>query len=81
MPALRGGLTSFFFQYFLQGGLFFAVPLFLSIALGLSVTVKVAIWLPCEALLKAESKQRFDRFKSLEGQALDRAIDPLVGQR
>lgn len=34
--ALRGGLTSFFFQYFLQGGLFFAVPLFLSIALGLN---------------------------------------------
>ena len=30
------GLTSFFFQYFLQGGLFFAVPLFLSVALGLS---------------------------------------------
>jgi MFS family permease len=36
ISALRGGLTSFFFQYFLQGGLFFAVPLFLSIALGLS---------------------------------------------
>jgi MFS family permease len=35
-PTLRGGLISFFFQYFLQGGLFFAVPLFLSIALGLS---------------------------------------------
>src|ERR1700761_4328510 len=33
---LRGGLTAFFFQYFLQGGLFFAMPLFLSIALGLS---------------------------------------------
>ena len=33
---LRGGLTSFFFQYLLQAGLFFAVPLFLSIALGLS---------------------------------------------
>jgi hypothetical protein len=33
---LRGGLTSFFFQYFLQGGMFFAMPLFLSIALGLS---------------------------------------------
>ncbi len=33
---LRGGLTSFFFQYFLQGGLFFAMPLFLSVALGLS---------------------------------------------
>jgi MFS family permease len=36
VPVLRGGLTSFFFQYFLQGGMFFAVPLFLSIALGLS---------------------------------------------
>ncbi len=33
---LRGGLTSFFFQYLLQGGLFFTVPLFLSVALGLS---------------------------------------------
>jgi MFS family permease len=33
---LRGGLTSFFFQYLVQGGLFFAVPLFLSVALGLS---------------------------------------------
>jgi MFS family permease len=36
VSVLRGGLTSFFFQYFLQGGLFFAMPLFLSIALGLS---------------------------------------------
>jgi Na+/melibiose symporter-like transporter len=35
-PTLRGGLTSFFFQYLLQSGLFFAVPLFLSVALGLS---------------------------------------------
>jgi MFS family permease len=33
---LRGGLTSFFFQYLLQAGLFFTVPLFLSVALGLS---------------------------------------------
>ena len=33
---LRAGLGSFFFQYFVQGGLFFAVPLFLSVALGLS---------------------------------------------
>jgi MFS family permease len=33
---LRDGLTSFFFQYFTQGGLFFAIPLFLSVALGLS---------------------------------------------
>jgi len=35
-PTLRGGLMSFFFQYLLQAGLFFAVPLFLSVALGLS---------------------------------------------
>src|SRR6202007_264666 len=34
--ALRAGLTSFFFQYLLQAGLFYAVPLFLSVALGLS---------------------------------------------
>jgi MFS family permease len=33
---LRGGLTSFYFQYLLMSGVFFAVPLFLSIALGLS---------------------------------------------
>jgi len=33
---LRSGLTAFFYQYLLQAGLFFAVPLFLSVALGLS---------------------------------------------
>ncbi|WP_406830804.1 MFS transporter [Pedococcus sp. KACC 23699] len=33
---LRGGLTSFFFQYLLQAGVFFCVPLYLSVALGLS---------------------------------------------
>lgn len=33
---LRGGLTSFFFQYLVQAGLFFTIPLFLSVALGLS---------------------------------------------
>lgn len=31
-----GGLTMFFFQYLLQAGLFFTIPLFLSVALGLS---------------------------------------------
>jgi hypothetical protein len=35
-PLLRGGLIAFFFQFLLQAGLFFAVPLFLSVALGLS---------------------------------------------
>ena len=33
---LRGGVTSFLFQFLLQAGMFFTVPLFLSIALGLS---------------------------------------------
>jgi MFS family permease len=33
---LRAGLTSFFFQYLLQAGMFFVIPLFLSVALGLS---------------------------------------------
>ena len=36
VPLLRSGTIAFFFQYLLQAGLFFAVPLFLSIALGLS---------------------------------------------
>jgi MFS family permease len=31
-----GGLTMFFFQYLVQAGFFFVVPLFLSVALGLS---------------------------------------------
>ncbi|HEY7468846.1 MAG TPA: MFS transporter [Acidimicrobiia bacterium] len=35
-PQLRGGLTMFFFQFLIQAGLFFTVPLFLSVALGLS---------------------------------------------
>ena len=33
---LRGGLTMFFFQFFVQGGMFFVIPLFLSIVVGLS---------------------------------------------
>src|SRR5215207_2556405 len=33
---LVGGITMFFFQFLLQAGLFFTVPLFLSVALGLS---------------------------------------------
>ncbi len=35
-PQLRGGLLMFFFQYLVQAGMFFVVPLYLSIALGLS---------------------------------------------
>ena len=33
---LTGGLTMFFFQFLVQGGFFFLVPLFLSVCLGLS---------------------------------------------
>src|SRR6266699_1540268 len=48
---LRGGLTSFFFQYFLQAGLFFAVPLFLSVALGLSAIATGVRLLPLSLTL------------------------------
>ncbi|MFP5450811.1 MAG: MFS transporter [Thermoleophilia bacterium] len=33
---LEGGLTMFFFQFLVQAGIFFIVPLFLSVSLGLS---------------------------------------------
>jgi MFS family permease len=48
---LEGGLTSFFFQYFLQSGLFFAVPLFLSVALGLSAVATGVRLLPLSITL------------------------------
>jgi MFS family permease len=48
---LRAGLTSFFFQYFLQSGLFFAVPLFLSVALGLSAIATGVRLLPLSVTL------------------------------
>jgi len=49
--ALRTGLTSFFFPYFLQAGLFFAVPLFLSVALGLSAIATGVRLLPLSVTL------------------------------
>ena len=48
---LRGGLISFFLQYFLQAGLFFAVPLFLSVALGLSAIATGVRLLPLSITL------------------------------
>ncbi|HZC27703.1 MAG TPA: MFS transporter, partial [Actinopolymorphaceae bacterium] len=48
---LRGGLTSFFFQYLLQAGLFFTVPLFLSVALGLSAVATGVRLLPLSVTL------------------------------
>jgi MFS family permease len=50
-PTLRGGLISFFFQYLLQAGLFFAVPLFLSVALGLSAIATGVRLLPLSVTL------------------------------
>jgi MFS family permease len=36
IPRLNGGLLMFFFQFLLQAGLFFTIPLYLSVALGLT---------------------------------------------
>jgi Na+/melibiose symporter-like transporter len=48
---LTGGLTMFFFQYLAQAGLFFVVPLFLSVALGLSALATGARLLPLSVTL------------------------------
>ena len=50
---LRGGLTIFCFQYLIQAGLFFIVPLYLSIALGLSTLATGARLLPLSITLLA----------------------------
>jgi predicted MFS family arabinose efflux permease len=50
---LRNGLTAFFSQYFVQGGLFFSVPLFLSVALGLSAIETGVRLLPLSLTLLA----------------------------
>ncbi len=48
---LRAGLSSFSFQYLLQAGLFFAIPLFLSVALGLSAVATGVRLLPLSLTL------------------------------
>jgi MFS family permease len=48
---LRGGLTAFLFQYLLQAGLFFVVPLYLSVALGLSAVATGVRLLPLSLTL------------------------------
>jgi MFS family permease len=48
---LRGGLVAFFFQFLLQAGLFYAVPLFLSVALGLSAIATGVRLLPLSITL------------------------------
>jgi len=58
---LRGGLIAFFFQFLLQAGLFYAVPLFLSVALGLSAIATGVRLLPLSIslLLAAAGIPRF----------------------
>ncbi len=58
---LRVGLTTFFAQYFVQGGMFFVVPLFLSVALGLSAIETGVRLLPLSVtlLLAAAGIPRF----------------------
>ncbi|MFE9841961.1 MFS transporter [Streptomyces goshikiensis] len=48
-----GGLTMFFFQYLVQMGVFFVVPLYLSVALGLSALSTGARLLPLSLALLA----------------------------
>ena len=50
---LTGGLTMFFFQYLVQAGFFFVVPLFLSVALGLSAIETGVRLLPLSVTLLA----------------------------
>jgi len=50
-PVLRGGLNAFTFQYMLQAGLFFVVPLYLSVALGLSAIATGVRLLPLSVTL------------------------------
>ncbi|MEU2155421.1 MFS transporter [Streptomyces sp. NPDC019396] len=50
---LTGGLTMFFFQYLVQMGVFFVVPLYLSVALGLSALATGARLLPLSLSLLA----------------------------
>ena len=51
LPRLQGGLTAFFFQFMLQAGLFFVIPLFLSVALGLSAVATGVRLLPLSITL------------------------------
>jgi MFS family permease len=50
-PRLRAGLSMFFFQFLAQAGLFFVVPLFLSVCLGLSALATGARLLPLSVSL------------------------------
>ena len=48
---LVGGLAMFFFQFMIQAGMFFVIPLFLSVALGLSAAATGARLMPLSITL------------------------------
>ena len=50
-PTLHAGLVAFFFQYLLQAGMFFTIPLYLSVALGLSAVATGVRLLPLSITL------------------------------
>jgi len=50
-PQLGGGLLMFFFQYLVQAGIFFVVPLYLSVCLGLSALATGVRLLPLSLAL------------------------------
>jgi EmrB/QacA subfamily drug resistance transporter len=49
VPQLTGGLTSFFFMFLLQMGVFFVIPLFLSVVLGMTASQTGVRLLPLSA--------------------------------
>jgi MFS family permease len=51
IPQLTGGLTMFFFQFMIQAGIFFIVPLYLSVALGLTALATGVRLLPLSVSL------------------------------
>ncbi len=51
IATLRSGLSAFGYQFFLQAGLFFTIPLFLSVALGLSAVATGVRLLPLSVVL------------------------------
>ena len=52
-PQLTGGLSMFFFQFFVQAGVFFTIPLFLSVVLELSALQTGVRLLPLSVALLA----------------------------
>jgi len=52
---MTGGLVEFFFQFFIQSGIFFTIPLFLSVVLGLNALQTGLRLLPLSVMLLASA--------------------------